>query len=281
MDSGRRQRRSRDHARSGLPGARPLGRRILAAFVEVLAGAGLRRLQLEQAGGYNGRAIAAYLASGFAVSGEYCPRPTRNPGLDVESLLESPAAEAIARERSGSTWDARYRARIVRIQRRLSRQLKDPSTLTQPIDLIALDLDGTLLAADESISPASSTAIARALGNGIWVVLVPGRGVDTPWIKVQRQLGLNLPVICCHGALTKGSSSPTRPWCTCPCRSNMPRRCWSSPTAIAPDVAVFCQVAGHVYPQDRRVRPGAKCPRCSTRSRTARQCSPLLGDACG
>lgn len=74
--------------------------------------------------------------------------------------------------------------------------------MTQPIDLIALDLDGTLLAADESVSPANRAAIARALASGIRVVLVTGRGVDTP-IKVSRELGLNLPVICCHGALTK------------------------------------------------------------------------------
>ena len=70
------------------------------------------------------------------------------------------------------------------------------------IELIALDLDGTLLAADESISVANRTAIAKALGAGIRVVLVTGRGVDTP-IRVSRDLGLNLPVICCHGALTK------------------------------------------------------------------------------
>ena len=74
--------------------------------------------------------------------------------------------------------------------------------MTQPIDLIALDLDGTLLAPDESISAANRAAIARALVSGIRVVLVTGRGADTP-IRVSRELGLNLPVICCHGALTK------------------------------------------------------------------------------
>jgi 5-amino-6-(5-phospho-D-ribitylamino)uracil phosphatase len=74
--------------------------------------------------------------------------------------------------------------------------------VTQPIDLIALDLDGTLLAPDESISAANRAAIGRALKSGIRVVLVTGRGVDTP-IHVSRELGLNLPVICCHGALTK------------------------------------------------------------------------------
>ncbi len=74
--------------------------------------------------------------------------------------------------------------------------------MIQPIDLIALDLDGTLLAPDESVSPANRAAIARALAAGIRVVFVTGRGVDTP-IQLSRELGLNLPVICCHGALTK------------------------------------------------------------------------------
>ncbi len=70
------------------------------------------------------------------------------------------------------------------------------------IDLIALDLDGTLLAPDETISDRNRKAIGAALGAGIRVVLVTGRGVDTP-IRVSKDLGLNLPVICCHGALTK------------------------------------------------------------------------------
>ncbi len=70
------------------------------------------------------------------------------------------------------------------------------------IDLIALDLDGTLLASDEQISSRNRLAIRRALENGIRVVLVTGRGTDTP-IRISRELNLNLPVICCHGALTK------------------------------------------------------------------------------
>ncbi|MEA2663224.1 MAG: hypothetical protein QOI11_168 [Candidatus Eremiobacteraeota bacterium] len=77
-----------------------------------------------------------------------------------------------------------------------------PTTPSTAIDLIALDLDGTLLAPDESISPRNRKAIAAALAAGIRVVLVTGRGVDTP-IRVSKELGLNLPVICCHGALTK------------------------------------------------------------------------------
>src|SRR5450631_4206958 len=70
------------------------------------------------------------------------------------------------------------------------------------IELIALDLDGTLLDSDETISAANRAAITKALNAGIRVVLVTGRGVDTP-IRISRELGLNLPVICCHGALTK------------------------------------------------------------------------------
>jgi hydroxymethylpyrimidine pyrophosphatase-like HAD family hydrolase len=70
------------------------------------------------------------------------------------------------------------------------------------IRLIALDLDGTLLSPDETISAANRRAIADALAAGIRVVLVTGRGVDTP-VAISRELGLNLPVICAHGALTK------------------------------------------------------------------------------
>ncbi len=73
----------------------------------------------------------------------------------------------------------------------------------RPIDMIALDLDGTLFGpTDDSISPRNRAAIAAALQAGIRVVLVTGRGVDTP-IKVSKELKIHLPVICCHGALTK------------------------------------------------------------------------------
>ncbi|MDP9024494.1 MAG: HAD family hydrolase [Candidatus Eremiobacteraeota bacterium] len=70
------------------------------------------------------------------------------------------------------------------------------------IELVALDLDGTLLSTDEHISPRNRAAIRRCLENGVRVVLVTGRGTDLP-IRISRELELNLPVICCHGALTK------------------------------------------------------------------------------
>jgi diamine N-acetyltransferase len=100
---------------------RGLGRRILGAFVEVLANEGFRRLHLEVAG-YNGRAIAAYRASGFAVRDEYWADP--EPGIDVGSLLDGPAAGTVSPNVRLEP-DGRYRARIVRMERRITPSMKD------------------------------------------------------------------------------------------------------------------------------------------------------------
>jgi Cof subfamily protein (haloacid dehalogenase superfamily) len=74
------------------------------------------------------------------------------------------------------------------------------------IDLIALDLDGTLLGPTDEISSADRAALEEAIRAGIHVVLVTGRGVETPELLAQ-DLGLGLPIICCHGALTKDIAS--------------------------------------------------------------------------
>jgi len=104
---------------------RGLGRRILGAFVEVLANEGFRRLHLEVAG-YNGRAIAAYRASGFTVYDEYWTDP--EPGIDVGALLDGPAADAVSPNVRLES-DGRYRARIVRMERRLTPSMKDDLSL--------------------------------------------------------------------------------------------------------------------------------------------------------
>ena len=98
-----------------------LGRRILAAFMAVLAADGFRRIYLEAAG-YNERAIAAYHAAGFTVSDEYWAEP--EPGVDIASLLEGPAAGAV-RPNVRCEPDGSYRTRIVRMERRLTTQPKD------------------------------------------------------------------------------------------------------------------------------------------------------------
>ena len=71
-----------------------------------------------------------------------------------------------------------------------------------PIELIALDLDGTLLQADDRVADPERKAIERALARGVRVVFVTGRGAEFPSL-LARELGLDLPIICCHGALTK------------------------------------------------------------------------------
>ncbi len=70
------------------------------------------------------------------------------------------------------------------------------------IELVALDLDGTLLDSQEQVSEANRAAISAALAEGVRVVLVTGRGVEAP-TEIARDLAIMLPVICCHGALTK------------------------------------------------------------------------------
>ncbi len=126
--------------------------------------------------------------------------------------------------------------------------------MNQPIDLIALDLDGTLLAPDESISSADRAAIARALAAGIRVVLVTGRGVDTP-IKISRDLGLNLPVICCHGALTKDfGSGKTLAHIPVPLQYAKPMVEFAertqTPIAIYTEEMFWRITGGHAYMQD-------------------------------
>ncbi len=70
------------------------------------------------------------------------------------------------------------------------------------IELIALDLDGTLLQADDRVAAPERRAVERALARGIRVVFVTGRGAEFPSM-LAREMGLDLPIICCHGALTK------------------------------------------------------------------------------
>ncbi|MBV8147926.1 MAG: HAD hydrolase family protein [Candidatus Eremiobacteraeota bacterium] len=70
------------------------------------------------------------------------------------------------------------------------------------IQLIALDLDGTLLDRNDRLSARNRQAVEAALHAGVRVVLVTGRGTDVP-ARLVRELKLNLPAICAHGALTK------------------------------------------------------------------------------
>jgi Cof subfamily protein (haloacid dehalogenase superfamily) len=70
------------------------------------------------------------------------------------------------------------------------------------IDLIALDLDGTLVDDDGNVSPGNRRAVRAAVNAGVRVALVTGRGADLP-ARLVHELRLNVPSICAHGALTK------------------------------------------------------------------------------
>lgn len=65
--------------------------------------------------------------------------------------------------------------------------------------LIALDIDGTLIRKDRSVSPRTTRAIAAALEAGIVVTLVSGRA-RTEMEFLARQLGLTAPLGCNNGA---------------------------------------------------------------------------------
>ncbi len=72
--------------------------------------------------------------------------------------------------------------------------------MTQTYQLIAMDLDGTLVGDDLSLSPRVRQALDRAAACGIRLTLASGRGYPAlrPWAE---QLGLATPLICYQGAI--------------------------------------------------------------------------------
>ena len=64
--------------------------------------------------------------------------------------------------------------------------------------VIALDLDGTLLAPNKTILPASLEALARARAAGYQVLIVTGRH-HVAIHPFYQGLGLDTPAICCNG----------------------------------------------------------------------------------
>ncbi len=66
--------------------------------------------------------------------------------------------------------------------------------------ILALDLDGTVMADGERISPAVLAGLRAAERRGVRVVLATGRA-DGPARRYGARLGLTTPIICYHGAL--------------------------------------------------------------------------------
>jgi Cof subfamily protein (haloacid dehalogenase superfamily) len=67
------------------------------------------------------------------------------------------------------------------------------------IRLIAIDMDGTILSPDHSISTRNKQAILAAQSNGIEVLIATGRGFSEAYGPV-RDSGLSLSYICLNGA---------------------------------------------------------------------------------
>lgn len=68
------------------------------------------------------------------------------------------------------------------------------------IKLIATDLDDTLLNGEWKISPRNISTIRQAVENEVKVTLATGR-MALSCRKYARELGLDVPIITCHGAL--------------------------------------------------------------------------------
>lgn len=68
------------------------------------------------------------------------------------------------------------------------------------VRLIALDIDGTLLRSDRSLSARNRAAVARARANGVRVVLVTGRRHPSA-SRIAHELGAALPLVVHNGAL--------------------------------------------------------------------------------
>ena len=71
-----------------------------------------------------------------------------------------------------------------------------------PIELIALDIDGTLVGDDQEIGPRTRAAVRAARRRGVIVSLVTGRMVSSA-LRFARQLELDAPIVGYQGAIIR------------------------------------------------------------------------------
>ncbi|WP_165231612.1 HAD family hydrolase [Aquisphaera insulae] len=77
--------------------------------------------------------------------------------------------------------------------------------------LLALDVDGTLLAADGTLRPTTAAAIARAQAAGIRPVLCTGRRYRRAR-EIADLLGVDTPIVCNSGAVVKDPRDHATLW---------------------------------------------------------------------
>jgi 5-amino-6-(5-phospho-D-ribitylamino)uracil phosphatase len=77
--------------------------------------------------------------------------------------------------------------------------------------ILALDVDGTLLGPDGTLRPRTLAAVASAARAGIQPVLCTGRRYRRAW-PIARQLELDAPLVCNSGSIIKEPSSHQTIW---------------------------------------------------------------------
>jgi 5-amino-6-(5-phospho-D-ribitylamino)uracil phosphatase len=77
--------------------------------------------------------------------------------------------------------------------------------------ILALDVDGTLLDGDGTLRPSTAAAVARAARAGIRPVLCTGRRYRRA-LPIAQQLGIDAPVVCNSGGIVKDPSDHRTLW---------------------------------------------------------------------
>ena len=105
------------------------------------------------------------------------------------------------------------------------------------IQLVALDLDGTLIGEDLRLPPRTTAAIRAAVARGVHVALVTGR-MTTSALPYARELGLRAPIIGLQGALVREMPAPGST------RLGRLLRHSPLPADVARDAIAWCRAAG-------------------------------------
>ena len=82
---------------------------------------------------------------------------------------------------------------------------------THRYEILALDVDGTLLDPDGTLRPRTAEAVARAARAGIRPVLCTGRRYRRAQ-PIARQLGIDAPLVCNSGAIIKDPRNHRTLW---------------------------------------------------------------------
>ena len=87
-----------------------------------------------------------------------------------------------------------------------NKQLDNREVTQFPFRLAAIDLDGTLLGPDKTISGENFSAVQRLRDNGVTVIIASGRRHQNS-VRFQRELELTGPIIACQGGLIRDGES--------------------------------------------------------------------------